>query len=133
MENNENVARIARIVSSVSALQVVKMAYFVFLNKYNLEDSGDDELAFENATKEAFDKIQEVDEITEKAESSVIKLINKIDRGWELKVEQYGSFNMYLRTLGADIKNVSIEDQKKISGQIVGLEMTVREMLEIVG
>lgn len=133
MENNENVARIARIVSSVSALQVVKMAYFVFLNKYDLEDSGDDELAFENATKEAFDKIQEVDEITEKAESSVIKLINKVDRSWELKVEQYGSFNMYLRTLGADIKNVSIEDQKKISGQIVGLEMTVREMLEIVG
>ena len=130
---DDRLDKVSLIVSSVSALQIIKMAYFVFLDKYGLEDDKDDELSFEKAIDEALSRIAEVDKITETAEQTVIKLVRGVDAKWELKTERLGSFTRYLVSTGTKVNLVTIEDQKAISYQIIGEEMTVDEMLDIVG
>lgn len=125
--------RISRIISSVSALQVIKMSYFVFLSNFDIEESIKRDMSFEEAMEGSLEKIHEVDQITETAEETVMKLINRVDKQWELKVERYGSFGVYLKRSGVKVDQVSIDKQKAISYQISGKSMTVKQMLDIVG
>lgn len=130
---DDNYIKVSKIISSVSALQVIKMAYFVFLSDFDIEESMESGLSFEEAMELSLEKIQEVDRITETAEDTVMKLINRVDKQWELKVERYGSFSVYLKNSGVKVDQVSIAKQKAISNQIAGKSMTVKQMLDMVG
>lgn len=122
--------QVSKIVTEVYALQVEKLALIIFLKDNAQPGYTQDQMGTMMNVLKKESRVQEIDEISGKLSGEIIEILNEVYPEWEPEVQAAQGFQGFLKNHGIEDDLLTEEQQKKISKDAIGRELTIDMMVE---